>query len=43
MAGHNVRFLGAADLMLQLVAAKAQGRLRECFNRAVIGPKLLIV
>ena len=33
----------AADLMLQLAAAKAQGRLKEYFNRAVLGPKLLIV
>ena len=29
--------------MLQLAAAKAQGRLKEYFNRAVIGPKLLVV
>lgn len=43
MAAHKVRFISAADLMLQLPAAKAQGRLKEYFNRAVIGPKLLIV
>ena len=43
MAGHKVRFVTAADLMLQLAAAKAQGRLKEYFNRAVLGPKLLIV
>lgn len=43
MAGHKVRFIGAADLMLQLAAAKVQGRLKEYFNRAVLGPKLLIV
>ena len=43
MAGHKVRFLSAADLMLQLAAAKSQGRLKEYFNRAVIGPKLLVV
>ena len=43
LAGHKVRFIGAADLMLQLAAAKAQGRLKEYFNRAVLGPKLLIV
>lgn len=43
MAGHKVRFLSAADLMLQLAAAKAQGRLKEYFNRAVLGPKLLVV
>lgn len=42
-AGQKVRFVTAADLMLQLATAKAQGRLREYFNRAVIGPKLLIV
>lgn len=43
MAGIKTRFLTAADLMLQLAAAKAQGRLKEYLNRAVIGPKLLIV
>ncbi|MBA3599423.1 MAG: AAA family ATPase [Methylibium sp.] len=43
MAGHKVRFISAADLMLQLAAAKTQGRLKEYFNRAVIGPKLLVV
>lgn len=43
MAGHKVRFLTAADLMLQLAAAKAQGRLKEYFARTVLGPKLLVV
>lgn len=43
MAGHKVRFISAADLMLQLAAAKAQGRLKEYFNRAVLGPKVLLV
>ena len=43
MAGHKARFITAADLMLQLAAAKAQGRLKEYFNRAVLGPKLLVV
>lgn len=43
MAGHKVRFITAADLMLQLAAANAQGRLKEYFNRAVLGPKLLVV
>jgi DNA replication protein DnaC len=42
-AGHKVRFLTAADLMLQLASAKSQGRLKEYFNRAVLGPKLLVV
>jgi hypothetical protein len=30
-------------MMLQLSIAKAQGRLKEYFNRAIIGPKLLVV
>ena len=42
-AGHKVRFISAADLMLQLATAKAQGRLKEYFNRAVLGPRLLVV
>jgi len=42
-AGHKVRFITAADLMLQLAAAKAQNRLKEYFNRAVLGPRLLVV
>ena len=42
-AGHKVRFLTAADLMMQLATAKKQDRLKEYFNRAVLGPKLLIV
>jgi DNA replication protein DnaC len=43
LAGHKVRFLSAADLMLQLSIAKAQARLKEYFNRAILGPKLLVV
>ena len=43
MAGIKTRFVTAADLMLQLSAAKAQGRLKEYFNRAVLGPKVLVV
>ena len=43
MAGHKARFLTAADLMLQLAAAKSQGRLKEYFARAVLGPKLLVI
>ena len=42
-AGHKVRFITAADLMLQLAAARSQSRLKEYFNRAVLGPKLLVV
>lgn len=43
MAGIKTRFITAADLMLQLATAKHQGRLKEYFNRAVLGPKLLVV
>ena len=43
MAGMKTRFITAADLMLQLATARAQGRLKEYFNRAVVGPRLLIV
>lgn len=43
MAGHKARFISAADLMMQWAAAKAQGRLREYFNRAVLGPQLLVI
>jgi DNA replication protein DnaC len=42
-AGHKVRFITAADLMLQLATARSQGRLKEYFNRAVLGPKLPVV
>lgn len=42
-AGHKVRFLAAADLMLQLAAARLQGRLRQYFARVVLGPKLLVI
>jgi DNA replication protein DnaC len=42
-AGHKVRFLSASDLMMQLSIAKSQGRLKEYFNRAILGPKLLLV
>lgn len=43
MAGIKTRFITAADLMLQLSAAHQQGRLKEYFNRAVLGPKLLVI
>jgi DNA replication protein DnaC len=42
-AGIKTRFLSAADLMLQLATAKAQERLKEYMNRAVLGPKLLVI
>jgi DNA replication protein DnaC len=43
MAGTKTRFITAADLMLQLSAARHQGRLKEYFNRAVMGPRLLVI
>jgi DNA replication protein DnaC len=43
MAGIKSRFITAADLMLQLATARKQERLREYFNRAVVGPRLLII
>lgn len=43
MAGIKTRFITAADLMLQLATAKSQGRLKEYFNRAILGPRLLAV
>ena len=43
MAGIKTRFITAADLMIQLAAAKAQGRLKGYLNRAILGPRLLIV
>ena len=43
MAGIKTRFITAADLMLQLATARGQGRLKEYFNRAIIGPRLLVV
>ena len=43
MAGIKTRFITAADLMIQLAASKAQGRLKGYFNRAILGPRLLVV
>ncbi len=43
MAGYKARFITAADLMMQLAGAKTQSRLKEYFNRAVLGPKLLVI
>lgn len=43
MGGIKTRFITAADLMLQLATAKSQGRLKEYFNRAILGPRLLVV
>lgn len=43
MRGIKTRFVTAADLMLQLRAAQRQERLKQYFNRVVMGPKLLII
>jgi DNA replication protein DnaC len=42
-AAIKTRFISAADLMLQLATARHQGRLKEYFNRAILGPKLLVI
>lgn len=39
----KTRFITAADLMLQLGTAQRQGRLKAYLNRAIIGPKLLVI
>ena len=41
--GIKTRFITAADLMMQLAMANQQNRLRELFNRAVVGPRLLVI
>jgi len=38
-----VTFITATDLMLQLDAAQRQRRLKEYFNRTLLGPSILIV
>jgi len=43
MAGVKTRFLTAADLMMQLATAHKQDRLQQYFNRAIIGPRLLVI
>ncbi len=43
MAGIKTRFLTAADLMMQLATAHKQDRLKQYFNRAIIGPRLLVI
>jgi DNA replication protein DnaC len=42
-AGIKTRFVTAADLMIQLALAKAQGRITEYMNRAVMAPRLLLI
>lgn len=42
-SGMKVRFVTAADLVLQLEAAQRQGRTKEFIRRSVLSPKLLII
>lgn len=42
-AGIKVRFISAADLMLQLETAQRQGRYKEVLKRSVLEPRLLII
>ena len=39
----KTRFITAADLMIQLSSAHAQGKLKSYLQRAVLSPKLLII
>lgn len=41
--GIKVRFITAADLMLQLATAKKQERLESYIKRSVLGPRLLVI
>lgn len=43
MHGMKVRFITAADLMLQLAIAKKQDRLDAYLKRSILGPKLLVI
>ncbi len=43
LSGHKTRFITAADMMLQLSTAKAQGRLEAYLKRSVLSPKLLVI
>lgn len=43
MSRIKTRFITAADLMLQLAAARRKEQLKSYFNRAVLGPKLLVI
>ncbi|MCO6426983.1 IS21-like element helper ATPase IstB, partial [Nitrosomonas communis] len=43
MRGIKVRFITAADLMLQLATAKKQNRLDIYLKRSVLSPKLLVI
>jgi DNA replication protein DnaC len=43
LRGIKVRFISAADLMLQLATAKKQDRLDAYLQRSILAPKLLII
>ncbi len=43
MARIKTRFITAADLMLQLAAAHRKDQLASYFNRAILGPRLLVI
>uniref|UniRef100_A0A6V7KE65 IstB-like ATP-binding domain-containing protein n=1 Tax=Bracon brevicornis TaxID=1563983 RepID=A0A6V7KE65_9HYME len=43
MAGLSIRFITAADMMLQLMASHRQGDLKGYLNRVVGKPKLLSI
>ncbi len=43
MKGFKTRFISAADLMLQLSAAKKQDRLEAYIKRSIIAPKLMVI
>lgn len=42
-AGIKVRFVSAADLVLQLATAHRQGKLAEVIRRTVLAPRLLVI
>lgn len=41
--GYKVRFITAADLVLQLEKARMEGRFDQYLRRAILGPRLLIL
>lgn len=41
--GYKVRFITAADLVLQLEKARTEGRYEQYLRRAILGPRLLIL
>ena len=43
MSRIKTRFITAADLMLQLAAANRKDQLKSYINRAILGPKLLVI